>query len=142
MARTRQTSRKIYRKKFSRRNLGIKVENEAVFGAILQNDLAGIKKPHKFRPETAAFREIRKLQESTDLLICKSPFQRLVRDIALDFNIGLRFEPKAMLALQEASEAYMVNLFEDANLCATHGQRETVAPKDLELARRLRGELN
>jgi histone H3 len=98
------------------------------------------KKPHRFRPGTVALREIRKYQKSTDLLIRKLPFQRLVREIANDFKTELRFESKAIMALQEASEAYLVHLFENANLCAIHGKRKTILPKDIQLARRIRGE--
>ena len=70
---------------------------------------------------TVALREIRRYQKSTDLLIRKLPFQRLVREIAQDFKNDLRFQGSAVLALQEAAEAYLVGLFEDTNLCAIHG---------------------
>ena len=99
-----------------------------------------MKKPHRFRPGTVALREIRKYQKTTDLLIRKLPFQRLVREIAEDCKIGLRFQSAAVLALQEAAEAYLVGLFEDTNLCAIHAKRITIMPKDLQLARRIRGE--
>lgn len=69
-----------------------------------------------------ALREIRKYQKSTELLIRKLPFQRLVREIAQDFKTDLRFQTTAILALQEASEAYLVGLFEDTNLCAIHAK--------------------
>src|SRR6185312_7047077 len=72
----------------------------------------GVKKPHRYRPGTVALREIRRYQKSTDLLIRKLPFQRLVREIAQDFKNDLRFQGTAILALQEASEAYLVSLFE------------------------------
>ena len=74
------------------------------------------------------------------LLIRKLPFQRLVREIAQDFKTDLRFQGSAVLALQEASEAYLVGLFEDTNLCAIHAKRVTIMPKDIQLARRIRGE--
>ena len=74
-------------------------------------------------PGTVALREIRKYQKSTELLIRKLPFQRLVREIAQDFKADLRFQSAAILALQEASEAYLVSLFEDTNLCAIHAKR-------------------
>ena len=101
-----------------------------------------MKKPHRYRPGTVALREIRKYQKSTELLIRKLPFQRLVREIAQEFtnNRELRFQGTAMLALQEAAESYLVGLFEDTNLCAIHAKRVTAMPKDLQLARRLRGE--
>src|SRR5205823_2927951 len=79
-------------------------------------------------------------QKSTDLLLRKLPFQRLVREIAQDFKNDLRFQSTAILALQEASEAYLVSLFEDTNLCAIHAKRVTIMPKDIQLARRIRGE--
>jgi histone H3 len=89
---------------------------------------------------TVAVREIRKYQKSSELLIRKLPFQRLVREIAIDFKTDLRFQGSAILALQEASESYIVQLFEDTNLCAIHGNRVTITPKDIQLARRIRGE--
>ncbi|KAF9301734.1 histone H3.1, partial [Mortierella antarctica] len=89
----------------------------------------GVKKPHRYRPGT-----------STELLIRKLPFQRLVREIAQDFKTDLRFQSSAIGALQEASEAYLVSLFEDTNLAAIHAKRVTIQPKDIHLARRLRGE--
>mmetsp|Transcript_53249 Transcript_53249/g.149496 ORF Transcript_53249/g.149496 Transcript_53249/m.149496 type:complete len:153 (+) Transcript_53249:82-540(+) len=99
-----------------------------------------IKKTQRYRPGTVALREIRKYQKSTELLIRKLPFQRLVREIAQDFNTDLKFQSQAVLALQEAAEAYLVGLFEDTNLCAIHAKRVTIMPKDMQLARRLRGE--
>ncbi|KAL7280361.1 hypothetical protein ACG7TL_005286 [Trametes sanguinea] len=124
----------------------------------IQATTGGVKKPHRFRPGTVALREIRRYQKSTELLIRKLPFQRLVREIAQDFKVrlafnvfswasthnwhqtDLRFQSSAVMALQEASEAYLVSLFEDTNLAAIHAKRVTIQPKDLALARRLRGE--
>ncbi|CAH2018696.1 unnamed protein product [Acanthoscelides obtectus] len=80
------------------------------------------------------------VDKSTELLIRKLPFQRLVREIAQDFKTDLRFQSSAVMALQEASEAYLVGLFEDTNLCAIHAKRVTIMPKDIQLARRIRGE--
>ena len=100
----------------------------------------GVKRAHRFRPGTVALRHIRKYQKSTELLIRKLPFQRLVRYIANDFKTDLRFQSSAVLALQEAAEAYMVGLFEDTNLCAIHAKRVTIMPKDMQLAKRIRGE--
>lgn len=91
----------------------------------------GIKRVHRFRPGTVALREIRKFQKSTELLIRKLPFQRLVREIAQEYKSDLRFQSQAVLALQEAAEAYMVGLFEDTNLCAIHAKRVTIMPKDI-----------
>ena len=70
----------------------------------------------------------------------KLPFQRLVREIAQDFKTDLKFQSSGLMALQEASEAYLVRLFEDAYLCAIHAKRVTLMPRDINLARRLRGE--
>lgn len=84
--------------------------------------------------------EIRKYQKSTELLIRKLPFQRLVREIAQDYKTDLRFQSSAVMALQEAAESYLVGLFEDTNLCAIHAKRVTIMPKDVQLARRIRGE--
>jgi histone H3 len=94
----------------------------------------------RYRPGTKALRDIRRYQKSTETLIRKLPFQRLVRTIARDFHSDLRFQQKAIEALQQASEAYIVGLFEDTNLLAIHGKRVTIFPKDMQLARRIRGE--
>ncbi|KAK4853374.1 hypothetical protein QYF36_008223 [Acer negundo] len=100
----------------------------------------GVKKPHCFRPKMVALREKRKYQKSTELLIRKIPFQRLMREIAQDFKTNLRFQSSAVVALQEAVKVYLVVLFEDTNLCAIHAKRVTIMPKDIQLARRIRGE--
>ncbi|TEA21828.1 hypothetical protein DBR06_SOUSAS20010006, partial [Sousa chinensis] len=92
----------------------------------------GVKKPHRYRPGTVALREIRRYQKSTELLIRKLPFQRLVREIAQDFKTDMRFQSSAVMALQEACEAYLVGLFEDTNLCAIHAKRVTIMPKDIQ----------
>lgn len=105
------------------------------------------RKKKRFRPGTVALREIRKYQRSTDLLIRKLPFSRLVREVAQDMTtqannyteVGLRWQSSAILALQEAAEAYLVHLFEDANLCAIHAKRVTIMQRDIQLARRIRG---
>jgi histone H3 len=134
MARTKQTARKQTGSKAPRKQLGNKAARKSA------PVTAGVKKPHRYRPGTVALREIRKFQKSTELLIRKLPFQRLVREIATEFKSDLRFQSQAVLALQEASEAYLVGLFEDTNLCAIHAKRVTIMPKDIQLARRIRGE--
>ena len=96
------------------------------------------RKPHKYRPGTVALREIRKYQKSTDLLVRKLPFQRVVREIAADFKTDLRFAGSAMLALQETSEPFLVGVFEDANLVAINSKRVTIMAKDIQLACRIR----
>jgi histone H3 len=98
------------------------------------------KRTHRFRPGTVALREIRKYQKSTNHLLCKAPFQRLVREIALDYKADIRFKASAIEALQEAAESYLVGLFEDTNLCALHAKRVTIGPNDMKLAMRIRGE--
>ena len=107
---------------------------------LASHHLQGVKKPFRYRPGTVALREIRRYQKSTDLLIKKKPFQRVVREIARELGGDLRFQSTAVMALQEATEAYMVGIFEDANLCAIHARRVTIMPKDIQLARRIRGE--
>merc|ERR1712048_9581 len=99
------------------------------------------KKP-KFHPGTVALRDIKKYQKSTDTLIPKAPFYRLVKDIAHSIDNELRFQGSALMALQEAAEAYCVGLFEDATLCAVHAKRMTVTKSDMVLARRIRGDDN
>ena len=97
-------------------------------------------KPHRYRAGTAVLRDIHHFQKSTALLIRKLPFGRLVREITQDFKTDLWFQSAAILCLQEAAEAYLVGLFEDTNLCAIHARRVTIMPKDIQLARRIRGE--
>ena len=107
----------------------------------------GVKRLHRFRPGTVALKEIRRYQKSTELLIRKLPFQQLVQEISGDHKVitsplcgKVRFQTLAIKALQEASEAYLVGLFEDTNLCAIHAKRVTIMPKDIQLARRIHGE--
>lgn len=97
-------------------------------------------KRRRYRPGTKALMEIRKYQKTTDLLLRKLPFARLVREIGNTVSVEpYRWTAEALLALQEASEAFMVGLFEDCNLCAIHAKRVTIMPKDMQLARRIRG---
>ena len=116
MARVKQTARKSTGGKAPRKDLATKAARKT------------------------ALREIRRYQKSTDLLLRKMPFQRLVREIAQDMKQDLRFQGSAIMALQQATEAWLVSLFEDSNLCAIHAKRVTVMPKDMQLARRIRGE--
>ena len=134
MARTKQTARKSTGGKAPRKSLACKAARKSA------PQTGSVKKSHRYRPGTVAIREIRKYQKSTDLLIRKIPFQRLVKEIAHYYMGGdLRFQSTAMLALQEAAEAYLTTLFEDTNLCAIHAKRITIMPKDMQLARRIRG---
>ncbi|KAF1789382.1 Histone-fold [Phytophthora cactorum] len=122
MARTKQTARKSTGGKAPRKQLATKAARKSAPAT------GGVKKPHRYRPEVDG------------AVIRKLPFQRLVREIAQDFKTDLRFQGSAVLALQEAAEAYLVGLFEDTNLCAIHAKRVTIMPKDIQLARRIRGE--
>ena len=138
MARTKQTARKLAAPGGKAPRKEVSSMSKAVRKSAPQ--LTGIKKPHRYRPGTVALREIRRYQKSTELLIRKLPFQRLVREIAQEYKGELRFQSSAVLALQEASESYLVGLFEDTNLCAIHAKRVTIMAKDMQLARRIRGE--
>ena len=99
-----------------------------------------VRKPRKFRPGTVALREIRKYQKSTELLIRKLPFQRLVREVVCTMFDGLqfKFQSTALLALQEAAEAYLVRMFEEVGHIAIHGNRVTIQVKDMMLWKRMR----
>lgn len=134
MARTKQTARKCTSGNAPRKQLATKAARMSM------QSIGGVKKPHRYRPGTVALREIRRYQKSTELLIRKVPFQRLVREIAQDYKQDIRFQSNAILALHESAEAYLVGLFEDTNLCAIHARRVTIQPKDMQLARRIRGE--
>ena len=131
MARTKETARKSAPKKA----LGKKKAKKSASGSG-----SGVKKSFRWRPGTVALREIRKYQKGTELLLRKAPFQRLVRELASNYKDGLRFQSSAVAAIQEATESYVVSLLSDTNLCAVHSRRGTVMPRDLHLARRLRGE--
>ena len=112
-------------------------------GKTLPASQQGTRKPHRYRPGTVALQEIWCYQKLTELLIRKLLFQRLVREIAQDLGkMSIHFHSGAIIALQEALEAYLVGLLEDSNLCAIHAKRVTIMPKDIQLARRIRGERN
>ena len=101
---------------------------------------SGAKKARRWHPGTVALREIRKFQKGTALLVQKAPFQRLVREISTQHKQDLRFQSSAILAIQEATEAFVVSVLADTNLCAIHAHRVTIQAKDLHLALRLRGD--
>ena len=134
MARTKTTAKK--------RQIGVKRPRKQIInkGKKKAPRMGGLKKPHRFRPGTVAIREIRRYQRTTNLLIRKLPFQRLVKSIAHESISDIRFQSSAIVALQEAAEAYIVGLFEDTNLCAIHARRVTIMVRDIKLARRIRGE--
>lgn len=156
MARTKQTARKSTGGKApSKAAVFAAARRAALTDAVVRSARRNapapntrVKKPHKYRPGTVALREIRKYQRNTNLLIRKLPFQRLVREVMQDLEKnpnnpikpGKRFQTHALAAIQEAAEAYLVGLFEDTNLCAIHAKRVTIMPKDIQLARRIRGE--
>ena len=154
MARTKRTARKSTGGKAPRKALatkesrksapitgGVKVHTFAPCVLPSRGVAARMQPPHRYRPGTVALREIRRYQASTEPLLRRLPFQRLVKEIAQDVGKeGLRFQSAAVAALQEAAEAYLVGLFDDTNLCAIHAKRVTIMPKDMQLARRIRGE--
>lgn len=129
--RTRQTARESTGDKAPRTQLATKSARKS------GSATGGVRKPHRYRPGTVALREIRRYQKTTELLIRKLPFQRLTREIAQEFKTDLRFTADSILALQEATEAFVIHLFENTNLSAIHAKRVTIMPKDLALARRL-----
>ena len=104
----------------------------------------GIKKPHRYCPGLLALREIRRYQQTTDSLIRKTPFNKLIKEISQEYRIcpegpgtpsvQVHFQLTALAALQEAAENYLVGLFEDVNLLAVHAKRVTVMPRDIWLA--------
>lgn len=130
MARSKDTARK-----------APKVAKKAGAKKVAKSTATGVKKTtRRWRAGTVALRQVRKFQKSTNLLLRKAPFQRLVRELAGNYKDGLRFASSAVLALQEATESYIVSVLSDTNLCAIHSRRVTIMPRDLHLARRLRGE--
>lgn len=112
-------------------------------GGANRNEGGSPRKKKRYRPGTRALQEIRRYQRSTDLLIRKLPFARLVRQLCQDHFVrpgeSLRWQPQALAALQEAAETYLVQLFEDSNLCALHSKRVTLMVRDIQLARRIKG---
>ena len=97
-----------------------------------------VRRKRRFRPGTVALREIRKYQKSTELLIRKIPFQRLVREVVYQMNKkDYKIQSTALLALQEASEQFLVNMFDQCNHIAIRGKRTTLMVKDIQLWKRL-----
>ncbi len=106
MARTKQSARHSTGGKAPRMHLATKAARVAARRAM--GAVGGVKKHHRYRPGTVALREIRRFQKSTELLIRKAPFQRLVREIVQDeltdgISNNVRFQSTAMLALQDAA---------------------------------------
>ncbi|OSX79357.1 hypothetical protein BU14_0079s0001 [Porphyra umbilicalis] len=133
MARTKQTAR---------RSTGCKAAACLARAAARRATKAGSKPAVKrrYRSGTVAPRDIRRFQRSGELLLSKLPFQRLVREGTQEYTNAPRFQASAAPALQEVAEAYLVGLFQDAQLCAVHEKRVTVMSKDIQLACRIRGE--
>lgn len=99
-----------------------------------------LKKKFRWRPGTVVLREVRRYQNSTDFLIAKAPFRRLVREIVSNLKESFRMSPTCVEALQESTELYVTSVLADANLCTLHANRVTIYPKDIQLALKLRGE--
>ena len=133
MARTKQTAKRSTGGKAPRKQLATKAARR-------KPAVGGLKKPHRYRPGTVALREIRRYQKTTELLLRKKPFFMLVKEVMQDFNGDMRYQASSILAMQEATEAHFVGLFEDSNLVAIHNNRVTVQPKDIQLVRRIRNE--
>ena len=128
MSRTKETAR-------AKRSITSKKSKKAPKAA------SGVKRAQRrWRPGTVALREVKKYQRSTEMLIQRAPFQRLVREVSGAQKEGLRFQSSAILAIQEACEAYVVSVLADTNLACIHAKRVTIQPKDVQLALRLRGE--
>lgn len=134
MARTKQTPRPHSHHAVKAPRKNSKEVAAAVAGQVKE------RKPHRFRPGTVALREIRRYQKSGELLLRKLPFQRVVREIAGQFKSELRFQEAAIMALQEAAEMFLTNLFEDTNLVTVYNNRQTIKPGDMHVAMRLRGD--
>lgn len=138
MARTKQTARK---------STG---GSNGKLTAPRKRDLLKDIKDKKYKPDPGlkrrlsngegVIRDIHKLTTTTDSLIRKLPFQRLVREIAHEIKTDIRFQKSAVDSIQEAAESYLIRLFQDANLCVLHSKRVTVMPRDLILAQKIRGE--
>jgi histone H3 len=135
MAHVKQTARKSTGGAPPRLHLATKAAQAAAQKAIV------VRKPHRWHPGTVALREIRKFQKTSDLLIRKAPFRHLVREIVeqVSRKSDLQMQSTAVLALQEAAEFFMVDVFNDTNLCASHGKGKIIMVKDLALACHIRG---
>ena len=129
-----QSKQTAIKSKSARRSLGQKKGKKA------PRSSQGAKKSFRWKPGTVALREVKRLQKSTELLVQKAPFARLVREVAEQHKAGLRFQAAAIAAIQDATESFVVSLLSDANLSALHANRVTAMPRDLQLVRRLRGE--
>lgn len=136
MARTKQTARKTTGGKAPRKQLAAKSARKTTLPTS-----QGVSKKPRYKAGTVALKEIRRYQNSTDLLIRKLPFQRFVRNIAQQYKADARFQAPALACLHESLEAYLTGVFEDANACAVHARRVTVLPRDLYLVDKIRGRM-
>ncbi|VDK71376.1 unnamed protein product [Litomosoides sigmodontis] len=148
MVRTKQTAKKSLPTRG--KLLRLRTKRERISGAKHKdhNEVSGgntsLVKKRRYKPGVRALQEVRRLQRTVNLLIPRAPFQRLVREIAMNVSetsVDLRFQSLAISALQEAAEVYLTCLFEDTNLAAIHAKRVTIFPKDIQFVRRLRGEV-
>ena len=98
-------------------------------------------KPKRLKNGIGALLNIRRLQTSTDLLITKSTFQRVTREITNKLSPSYRMQSAAVGALQEATEKFLVDIFELANIAAIHAKRVTINNRDFKLALRISGAL-
>lgn len=141
MARTKQTARKSIGQSGGTCGRAVARKKTVVASHKAAPTTIGVKR-RRLAPGAKALKEIRKYQKSTELLIRRAPFQRLVREITMGVSViaqDMRWQVSAVEALQEAAEAYLVNMFEDSNLCAIHAKRFTIMPKDIQLAQRISG---
>ncbi|XP_058897495.1 histone H3.3-like isoform X1 [Kogia breviceps] len=143
MARTKRTARESTGGKASRKQLATKAARKSA------PSTGGVTKPPRYRPGAAALRQIRRYQKSTELLIRKLPFQRLVSEMAQGFKTDPRFQSAASGALRvsgprplwlSSATAHLVGLWEDTNLRAIRAESHTIVPRHIPLARRIRGE--
>ena len=132
MARTKQTANKSTGDKDPRKQLATLAARKA---APSKDEACR----RRFSPGTVALREICKLQKTTDLLIGKAPFQRVAREIAHEHKTDVRFQQGAIEALQHTTEAFFIELFEEAQAAALHAVRVTIMAKDIKIAIRMCG---
>ena len=140
MARTKQTARKLTQSKKPNQTDAVAKggkhkKKDKDKGAPLA--VGGVRKPHRWRPGTVALREIKKYQRSVDNLIRRAPFRRLVREIANDFKVDLKFTKNSFDCLQEATEQFMVERFRQAQKACVHGKRLMLGVKDMQFAREM-----
>ena len=143
MARTKNTAHVTASGKAQSRPLAFKTaarKLQSQAQAQSQVDQSMPKHPHRFKPGALTIREIRRYQDSTVPVLSKKPIVKLVKELSKDFKRELRYQSISMLALTEASEAFLVKVLEEAFLCAKHGNRKEITPEDIKLARRIRGE--